>query len=264
MNRLQKHVDEQQQKDQKLFCAYATLGYPSVSFTKKLIVYFEKAGVDIFEMGIPFSDPMADGPTIQNASYKSLTKKTTVQDAFSVMKELRKKGLRMPVVFFSYYNLIFHYGIKKFVRDLALCGFDALLCPDLPPEEDVLLQKELTKRKLMLIRLVAPTTAPARIEKVVGKGKGFIYYVSHCGVTGTQRTVAKNIGARVRAIKKHTCTPVLVGFGVSTSKQVRAISRESDGVIVGSAIIKKIEETNNPVKTAAFVKTLVRACKRST
>ena len=259
MNRIYTKIQANREEGKKIFCAYVTLGFPGVKFTRELIPALEKSGGDILELGIPFSDPMADGPIIQASSAMSLARKTKVKDAFTLVRTLRKQGCEIPVVFFSYYNIIFHYGIKKFVNALCDSGFDGVLCPDLPPEEAEEIEKELRKKNIALIYLITPTTTDKRIAMLAKKSTGFIYYVSRCGVTGVQKSLSENLRTRVKKIKKSTSKSVLVGFGVSNETHVRSISSVSDGVIVGSAIIREIERTKSVKKVASFVKKLVDA-----
>ena len=261
MNCLELQIKKAQQKKEKLFCAYVTLGYPNVPFTEKLILALEGVGVDIIELGIPFSDPLADGPTIQESSYHALTNNTKVYDAFNLVSRLRKRGVSVPVVFFSYYNIIFHYGIKPFIKKLKQSGFDGVLCPDLPPEEDECIEKELRENNISLIYLIAPTSSSVRIKMLARKSKGFIYYVSRRGVTGARHDIAKDLSLKVKQIKKNTAKSVLVGFGISDKKQIRTICSLSDGVIVGSAIIDQIKRTKSVAKTAQFVQKLVKEVK---
>ncbi|MBU1862802.1 MAG: tryptophan synthase subunit alpha [Candidatus Omnitrophica bacterium] len=261
MNCLELQIQKSKKRGTKLFCAYVTLGYPNVKFTEQLIPALEEAGVDILELGIPFSDPLADGPAIQEASYVSLMRKTKIQDAFTVVKKMRLRGVTMPIVFFSYYNPIFHIGIKKCAAQLKESGFDGVLCPDLPPDEISSLGGELKKRKLSLIYLIAPTTVPSRIKLIAERSQGFIYYVARRGVTGVHAKIADDLFKNVRQIKRYTRKSVLVGFGVSDEKQIKRILSVSDGVIVGSAIINTIKSTRSVRKTANYVRRLVRAVK---
>jgi tryptophan synthase alpha chain len=245
----------------KLFCAYITLGFPTLDFTRRIIPQLESHGVDILELGIPFSDPMADGPIIQDAAHRALENKTKVNDAFALVREMRRRGVTIPIVFFSYYNIIHAMGTERFVARLTQSGFDAVLCPDLPPEEDAGLVRALRAGGIAMIYLIAPTTGAERCAYLAKKSRGFIYYVSRRGVTGVQRSLDSAIGANVKAIKKHTQTNVLVGFGVSNARQVRTIADVSDGVIVGSAIIDAIKKTKSVPKTLRFIQSLARGCK---
>jgi len=225
----------------KLFCVFLTLGYPSIAATEQLILSSEKAGVDILELGFPFSDPLADGPTIQYSSEQALKKNVTIKDALALVRRLRGKGSKLPIVFFGYFNPVFSYGTKAFARDARDAGIDGLIIPDLPPEEETGFQDACRHLKLHMVELVAPTTKDSRAKMLVGKSQGFVYYVSLRGVTGTRKVVPADLKAHLLKLKKMTAKPVLAGFGISTPEQARAISRMSDGVIVGSAVIEHLK-----------------------
>jgi tryptophan synthase alpha chain len=240
-NNLDFKIKEAQRKKRKLFCVFLTLGYPSIAATERLILSSEKAGVDIIELGFPFSDPLADGPTIQYSSEQALKKNVTIRDAFALVRRLRKKGSKIPVVFFGYINPVLSYGAKVFARDAKAAGLDGLIIPDLPPEEEIEFQKSCRKEKLHFVQLVAPTTKDLRAKMLVGKSQGFVYYVSLRGVTGTRKVVPADLKAHLKKLKKMTSKPVLAGFGISTPEQASAISKMSDGVIVGSAVINHLK-----------------------
>jgi tryptophan synthase alpha chain len=261
MNRLTTTIKKAKATGKKLFCAYVTLGYPYIGFSEKLIEQFEKIGVDIVELGFPFSDPLADGPIIQEASYESLKNKTTMHDAFRVVTSLRKKGVTLPIVFFSYYNPMFHYGTKRFVDALVEHGFDGIICPDLPPEEDPAFVKAARKNNISFIYLITPTTSASRMKLLAEKSSDFIYYVSRKGVTGTHNTLAADLKSNLARLRRETTKSILVGFGVSNKEHIRTLVRLSDGVIVGSAIVQKIKETRDVKKVAQFVHGLVNAVK---
>lgn len=240
-NYLSDKIKQAQRKKSKLFCIFLTLGYPSVAATERLILSSEKAGVDIIELGFPFSDPLADGPTIQYSSERALKKNVTVKDAFALVRRLRQKGSRVPILFFGYFNPVFSYGGGNFARDARSAGVDGLIVPDLPPEEEAEFQKVCRKQKLQRVQLVAPTTRDKRAKMLVGKSQGFIYYVSLRGVTGARKALPEDLKAHLVKLKRMTKKPVLAGFGISTPDQARAISRVSDGVIVGSAVIEHLK-----------------------
>jgi tryptophan synthase alpha chain len=240
-NLLSEKIKQAQQKKGKLFCVFLTLGYPSIAATERLILSSEKAGVDVIELGFPFSDPLADGPTIQYSSEQALKKNVTIQDAFALVRRLRQKGSRIPILFFGYFNPVFSYGGKDFARDARSVGMDGLIIPDLPPEEEAGFQKACRKQKLQRVLLVAPTTRDPRAKMLVGKSQGFVYYVSLRGVTGARKALPGDLKAHLAKLKRMTSKPVLAGFGISTPDQARAISRMSDGVIVGSAVIAHLK-----------------------
>ncbi len=240
-NYLTVKIREVRKKKQKLFCVFLTLGYPSIAATERLILSAERSGVDILELGFPFSDPLADGPTIQYSSEQALKKHVTIREGFRLVQKLRAKGCRIPIVFFGYLNPIYAYGEKEFARDARSAGMEGLIIPDLPPEEETAFQKECRKRKLHIVRLVAPTTANQRARMLVGKSQGFVYDVSLRGVTGARKSLPEDLKAHLSKLKRMTSKPVLAGFGISTPKQARDISRVSDGVIVGSAVIERLK-----------------------
>jgi tryptophan synthase alpha chain len=202
---------------------------------------------------------LADGPTIQHASEASLRRGVSISDAFRLIRNLRKKGLKLPVIFFSYLNPIYHYGARRLAKELKRCGFDGLIIPDLPIEEGAEFEKIFKAQNLSLVYLIAPTTNIARAKKIAGKSSDFIYYVSLRGVTGATQTIPKDLHQNVKAIKKITRKSVLVGFGVSNAEQARNICKIADGIIVGSAIIERLK-TKNPVRTvSAYVRNLAQA-----
>jgi tryptophan synthase alpha chain len=240
-NRLDEIVKNTRRRRRKLFCVFLTFGYPSIKATERLILSSEKAGVDIIELGFPFSDPLADGPTIQYSSEQALKKHVTIKDSLALGRRLRQKGSKIPIVFFGYFNPVNSYGGKAFARDAKNAGMDGLIIPDLPPEEEVPFQKECRKQKLSFVQLVAPTTADKRARMLVKKSQGFVYYVSLRGVTGARKNLPADLQAHLAKLKRMTSKPVLAGFGISTPGQAKAISRMSDGVIVGSAVIEHLK-----------------------
>lgn len=257
MNRLDLCLKDAKDTGRKMFCAYVTMGYPDIEFTERLIPELEKVGVDILELGIPFSDPLADGPVIQDAAYEALENGAKVKDAFKLVKRLRDKGVQMPIVFFSYYNPVMSVGEDRFASKLKKSGFDAFLCPDLLPESAVELFCDAEKNDISPICLIAPTTVEKRREEILKKARGFVYYVARKGVTGTGSSLADDLQSNVEDIKSKTDLPVLVGFGVSTSEHVKSIAAYGDGVIVGSAIVSKIGETKSVRKVAEYVGSLI-------
>ena len=240
-NLLTQKIAQAKRREQKLFCVFLTLGYPNLAATERLILSCEKAGVDILELGFPFSDPLADGPTIQFSSEQALKKHVSIKDAFNLVRKVREQGCRMPVVFFGYLNPIIAYGAKEFVRDAKAAGIDGLIVPDLPPEEEKQFQKECLKKDLSQVFLVAPTTPDKRARDIIQKSRGFVYYVSLRGVTGARRTLPSDLKDHLTKLKRMSSKPVLVGFGVSTPEQAWEISRMSHGVIVGSAVIEHLK-----------------------
>jgi tryptophan synthase alpha chain len=261
-NRLLLKASQAQKAKSKLFCAFLTLGYPNLAATEKLIVEFEKAGVDIIELGFPFSDPMADGPTIQYSSERALENGVKMEDAFKLVAKLRKKGCRIPILLFTYLNPVFHYGEKRIVARAAQAGFDGFIIPDAPPEEEQELTKACHNAGLARVYLVAPTTEKKRAAMIARHSEGFIYYVSLRGVTGARKALPSDIQKNLKGLKRVAQIPVLIGFGVSSPEQSRKLGHISQGVIVGSAIVEQLRKSGGKTAPAvAFVRRMVKALK---
>lgn len=241
MNRIKRTFNKLKKNKKKAFIVYITAGYPTLSRTERIVLELEKSGVDIIEIGVPFSDPIADGPTIQKSSERSLSAGTTLEKILKSVKNIRKKS-QIPIVLMSYLNPVYRYGIKKFVKDAAQCGVDGAIFPDLPPEEAGEFEKASRAEDFYIVFLASPTSTPERIKAIAKHSKGFIYYVSLTGVTGARDHLTPYISRNIRKIKRITDKPVCVGFGVSNEKQARIISSIADGVIVGSAIIDIISK----------------------
>lgn len=260
MNRIDKKFKELKQRRKKAFLAFIMAGDPCLSTTRKLIFEMERQGTDIIELGVPFSDPLADGPTIQRSSERALKNRININSVFNLARAVRLKT-NIPIVFLTYYNLINHYGLRKFVQRAKAAGVDGVIVPDLPPEESKELRRIAKKTNFALIHLLAPTSSTKRIKMVADASSGFIYYVSLTGTTGARENLPKEISSSLRKIKRMTRKPVCVGFGISRPEQVRLISRLADGIIVGSAIIKVIERNIGKKdlvkKVGRFVKTLI-------
>ncbi len=249
----------------KTLITFITAGDPSLAITKQLVVALEKGGADLIELGVPFSDPMADGPIIQRASERSLTQGTSLKDVLKLVREIRKTS-RIPLLLMGYYNPIFSYGLKKFSKEAAKVGVNALIVVDLPPEESVDLDRELKKNKIDLIYLLAPTSDSARIRLVAKKARGFIYFVSMTGVTGAVLKSEEEISKKIREIRKQTQLPIVIGFGISKPEQARRMSKIGDGVVVGSALVSLIEKKSSSKlllpKVESFVRCMKEACEQ--
>lgn len=260
MNRIDKKFLELKKRKKIALIAYITVGYPGLAATERLITALSVAGVDMFELGMPFSDPLADGPIIQEASTYALRHHISLASVFSLTKRLRTK-LEVPLLMMGYYNPILKFGVENFSQKAKLCGLDGIIVPDLPIEESRDLKRFLTRQHIHLINFVAPTSDPARVKKIAAASRGFIYYVSLTGVTGARAALPTDIAAHVRSLKGISKVPVCVGFGVSTRAQLASLSRSCDGVIVGSAIIKKIKENIGKkdfvAKVTSFVRSLI-------
>jgi len=225
----------------KAFIAYITAGDPTLESTVKLVKELEEAGVDIIELGVPFSDPIADGPVNQEAAIRALKNGVTIGQILDSVRIIRKES-SIPIVFFTYYNTVLSYDLKRFVHDAKETGLNGALVLDLPPEEAGDYKRIMDRYELATIFLVSPVTPPKRIERIVQYASGFVYYVSQMGVTGERKNVSTEISSKINQIRNCTKTPVAAGFGISTPEQVREVVRYADGVIVGSSIVKRIGE----------------------
>ncbi len=241
MNRIQKKFDQLKRQNQKALIGFIVCGDPDIETSKEIILQICEAGVDIIELGVPFSDPTADGPVIQRAAKRALTHNTSLSSVLKLARELRQK-VETPIILFSYYNPLFKFGAERFYREAVNAGIDGLLVVDLPPEESGELIEKWSGNELSFIRLIAPTTPEKRIQKIVNDASGFIYLISKTGITGSEGLDFKEISNMVQKIKKYSDLPVCVGFGVSTEQEVKKIASLSDGVIIGSAIIRTIEK----------------------
>lgn len=261
MNRINKKFSELKRKKKKAFIAYITAGYPSLKVTEALIPALEKAGADLIELGVPFSDPMADGLTIQESSQAALEKGVNLTQIFDLVKRIRRHS-QVPIAFMTYYNPVFHYGEARFAAKAREAGVDGVIIPDLPPEEGASLIKHAKKANLATVFFLSPTTAPARVKKIAQASTGFIYYVSLTGITGTQAALPTDVIKNIKAAKRRTNKPICAGFGITTPGQVKSIAKVADGVIVGSAIVKVIKanigRSSLVQKTADFVHSLTK------
>jgi tryptophan synthase alpha chain len=242
--------------------AYITGGDPSLAASAKIALAMEKAGVDLLELGIPFSDPLADGATIQAAAGRALAAGASVPGILDLVREIRKTS-QIPIVLFAYLNPVYIYGFEKFQQDAAAAGADGLLLLDLPPQEAARNAELASTHGLQSIRLIAPTTPPQRLKEITDAAEGFIYYVSREGVTGEQSSLSTDIAERVAAIRALTKVPVAVGFGISNPDQAATVAGLADGVVVGSAIVRRIAEIGDtpdlPEKVADFVRPIAEA-----
>ena len=228
------------EKNEKALIPYITCGDPDLETTMKLVLALEKAGADMVELGIPYSDPLADGPVIQRATQRALKKPITIDIIFDKILKLRELT-EIPLVFLVYYNSVYRYGTEKFLRNCRDCGIDGLVIPDLPLEERKELFEEMRTYAIDLIPMVAPTS-DERISEIVQVGSGFVYCISSRGVTGKRDRFEENLIGFMEQVKKHATIPTAVGFGISGEEAVRKLKELSDGLIVGSSIIEKLEE----------------------
>lgn len=244
-------------RDHKALIPYVTVGYPTIEATLKVVPLLAQNGADIVELGIPFSDPLADGVTIQRSSFHALKKGVTPQICLDVAKKLRAK-VDIPLVFMTYYNPVFHYGLEEFCSACVGAGIDGLIIPDLPPQEGADLEAITKKQDLDLIYLLAPTSPDERIKLVGQRSRGFIYLVSVTGVTGARDKLPADLEVFVSRVRELVAQPLCVGFGISTPAQAKRVAHLADGVIVGSRIIQLMESGDMP-QVGEFVKGLRNA-----
>ena len=264
MNRIVEKFAQLKKTRQKAFVVYIGAGDPNLQATEKLALAFDGAGVDTLELGVPFSDPLADGLVNQLAAQRGLESGTNPPKLLAAIASIRQSS-QIPVVLYIYFNLIHKVGMEKFIAEAAKAGVDGLLVLDLPPEESENYEALMKRAGLCHIYLVAPTTPDERMALIVKRGSGFIYYISREGVTGMQTSVAGNLAAQVAKIRQHTDLPIAVGFGISNPAQAKAVAQEADGCVVGSAIVNQIAEHGKSQDLAgmvtAFVKSLAEAVK---
>ncbi|MBU4128947.1 tryptophan synthase subunit alpha [bacterium] len=263
MNRIEAKFKELKKRKKTALIPFITAGDPNLKTTKELVLEMERRGADIIELGVPFSDPIADGPTIQKADIRSLKHKTSLNDTLKLVKDLRKKT-EVPIVLMTYYNLLHNYGIERFVTQARRSGVDGVIAADLPIEEASELKKYARRSNLNTIFLASPTSSPERLKLIAKETRGFIYYVSLTGVTGTREELAEGLVSSLRRLKRLTKVPIAVGFGISKPEHIRKIRRYANGVVVGSAIVSVIEknpESKDLVKKVGdFVERLAQAC----
>ena len=242
MIRIKNKFKELKQKKQKAFGIFLTAGYPSLKYSKNILKKTLDAQVDFIEIGLPFSDPMADGPLIQHSSQIAIQQNTSVEECFDIVKEIRKINNDIPIILMGYYNPIHYYGNLKFVKNAVSSGIDGLIIVDLPMEEDDEFYSLSIQNNLPLIRLVTPTTDENRLKKILKNAQGFVYYVSVTGITGTKSASTKDVKNKIKIIKNITDLPVIVGFGIKNSIDAKKMSSISDGIVIGSSLVKKIDD----------------------
>jgi len=235
-------------KNKPIFMPYFPLGYPDLDTSIDVIEAMAKNGADLIEVGLSFSDPLADGPVIQHATQIALEKGITVKKSLEAVKELRQRGVAIPLILMGYYNPMLAYGLEEFVRDAIEAGADGFIIPDLPPEEAA--EFETVAKSYPLIRMLAPTTPSERMEMVARDAQGFVYLVSVTGVTGERKSLSDGLGKLISRVREHTSAPVCVGFGIGTPEQAKEVGALADGVIVGSACVKTIGKSEKPLEAA--------------
>jgi tryptophan synthase alpha chain len=242
----------------KALIPYVTVGYPSIEATLKVVPLLADSGADIIELGIPFSDPLADGTTIQQASHQALLNGVTPKQCLEIARELSGR-VSTPLVFMTYYNPVFDYGLAKFSDDCLAAGISGLIIPDLPPEEGADLETVTRAKSLDLIYLLAPTSTVERVRLVAERSGGFIYLVSITGVTGARDSLPTDMTSFVSRVRTATTLPLCVGFGISSPEQAADMARIADGVIVGSRIVQLMDEDNGLERVSEFIRSLRRA-----
>lgn len=263
-NRIDARFSALRQQGKKAFVAYVAAGDPTLDATKGIVLALEQAGADIIELGVPFSDPLADGVVNQLAADRALRAGATVPGVLKAIEQIRAVS-QVPIVLFTYLNPVYAYGYERFHHDAAAAGADGVLVLDLPPDEAAENPELKPTGELKHIQLIAPTSSAERVRHIAGRAEGFIYYVSREGVTGAQTSIATGIREQVQVIQAASSVPVCVGFGISTPEQAATVAGMADGVVVGSAIVKLIEQHGSApdlaARVGAFVKPLVAAVK---
>lgn len=248
LTRISERFKRLKQQGKKAFIPYVMAGDPSLERTREVVLLFEECGADVVELGVPFSDPLADGPTIQRAAERALKNAVTLKKVVSLVRDLRQTT-QIPLVLMTYFNPVFKYGIEDFIKDARSAGVDGMIIPDLPPDEAGDFIRLSRKSPLDTIFLLAPTSTEDRIKKVTKASRGFIYYVSITGITGANLLFDGSMDLLISNIRRFTDKPIAVGFGVSTPDHAAAIAKISDGVIVGSAIVKILHEKPENLKS---------------
>ena len=260
IGRIEKIFSDLKQKNQKALVVYLTAGDPDLETTRRLIFSLQESGVDIIEIGVPFSDPTADGPIIQAASQRALRSGVTLSGILDMIESLRN-DCKIPIVLFGYYNPIFSYGSERFALRAKKGGVDGILVVDLPPEESHELRQYTDRTGLDFISLVAPTTSDGRIRNISKNATGFLYYISITGVTGTAKPLIENIKTDVERIRRITTLPLVIGFGISTQIQAAEIASYADGIVIGSAFVNLIGKNSGNENLLQIASSFVRDIK---
>ncbi|HXJ59066.1 MAG TPA: tryptophan synthase subunit alpha [Verrucomicrobiae bacterium] len=267
MNRIIKRFERLRQRNEKGFIVYIGAGDPDLEATRRLALAFDEIGVDVLELGVPFSDPLADGLVNQLAAQRGLEAGTTPPKVLETVAAIRRES-NIPIVLYIYFNLIHKVGLKQFVAEAAQAGVDGLLVLDLPPEESGAYESVMAAAGVCVIYLIAPTTPEERIAFIAKRGTGFLYYVSREGVTGMQAKVSDTIGLMTARIRQHTDLPIAVGFGISNPEQARLVAASAEAIVVGSAVVNQIATHGKSpgliAEVSRFVRTLAEAVKATT
>jgi tryptophan synthase alpha chain len=262
MNRIDQRFAQLRAAKQKGFVVYIGAGDPTLEATRQLALAFDKAGVDVLELGVPFSDPLADGLVNQLAAQRGLESGTTPKKVLETVTAVRQHS-QVPIVLYIYFNLIHKQGLKRFIDDAACAGVDGLLVLDLPPEESENYEALMAAAGLCNIYLIAPTTPEDRMELIVKRARGFIYYISREGVTGMQSKVSDTIASMTAKIRAHTDLPIAVGFGISNPEQAKLVAQHAEAIVVGSAIVNQIAEHGHSADLVPVVSEFVRSLARA-
>jgi len=264
MNRIATLFQEHAQHGNSLFIPYITGGDPSLTVSEDVIVRLEESGADLVEYGVPFSDPAGDGPVIQKAALRALQQGVSLRSMLHSVERLRQRT-QIPLLIFTYYNPLLVYGEKDFARDAANAGVDGVLCVDLPPDDADVYRQAITDNDLIAVFLAAPTSTDERLAKIGAACDTFVYYISRLGVTGERAAIAQNLAQAVTRVREKAQKPVVVGFGISTPDQARSVAGIAEGVVIGSAIVRIIDETPDTAemltKVGNFAKQLADAIK---
>lgn len=257
--RITRRFEEVKQQHRVAVILYTTDGYPELDDTVPIVKSLIEGGADMVELGIPFSDPIADGPTVQRSSQRALENGFTPMHAFETARTLREQGIDTPLVFMGYYNPVYAFGLEAYVAKCAEVGVDGLIVPDLPPEESDPLLEACIKHQVHLIYLLAPTSTPERVEAVLQRANGFIYLVAATGITGARATIQAGLPDYVARVRRYTDLPLAIGFGISTRAHVLEAEKLADGVISGSALLDRLERAtpdNLLAEARSYVQTL--------
>jgi tryptophan synthase, alpha subunit len=266
VNRIDAKFKELKEIGVPAFIPFITAGDPSLDATRELILEFDRRGADMIELGVPYSDPIADGPVIQSSYYRALSSGIKLADILELVRDVRKKS-EIPIVSMVSQSILFKYGCEEFVKNAVNAGLDGATIPDLPIEEAEEIIEAGKKKDFKVACFIAPTTTDDRVDLIIRKSQGFLYYISVVGITGSKNELAEELTNNIRKIKKATSLPVALGFGISTPEQARTAGKIADGVIVGSAIVREIEKYSNQEssilvnKVGAFVEELVNSTK---
>tara|TARA_B110000116_G_C16788097_1_gene562102 strand:+ start:533 stop:1324 length:792 start_codon:yes stop_codon:yes gene_type:complete len=251
--------------NKKKLITFVTGGDPEISISKEIIKNIIKSGADIIEIGMPFSDPMADGPTIQLSSKRAIKNGVNLDSIFDICFDIRQTNKNIPIILMGYYNVILHYGINKFTQKCYSIGIDGLIVVDLQPEEDSELYKSAKDKNIDLIRLITPTTTDKRLKIISENASGFLYYITITGITGKESANIKELENSIKKIKQFSNLPIVAGFGINNRKNVEDICKSTDGAVVGSSIIKIIENNlNQKEKIIELINSFIKDLKKGT